>query len=150
MTTTAPNIATPLPAALLPLIRASEGRRLRAYLCPAGRWSIGYGHTGADVAAGMIWTDAQVDAALAADAAAAVRDVQRLCPRLTAPDHIAAIADFVYNFGAGRLASSALRARLNARDLAGARAELARWCHSAGEVLPGLVARRAAEAALLR
>ncbi|MGL4331242.1 MAG: lysozyme, partial [Bacteroidales bacterium] len=32
----------------LELIRTFEGCRLTAYQCSAGRWTIGYGHTGKD------------------------------------------------------------------------------------------------------
>lgn len=59
-----------------------------------------------------------------------------------------AIVDF-FNLGAGRLQTSTLRRRINQRDWTGAAAELRRWVYGGGKVLPGLVARRAAEAAWL-
>ena len=37
----------------LELIRSFEGCRLIAYQCSAGRWTIGYGHTGKDVVASL-------------------------------------------------------------------------------------------------
>lgn len=76
----------------------------------------------------------------------------RYCPVLaTEPDgRLAAIVDFTFNLGAGRLQTSTLRRRVNQGDWPAAAGELARWIYGAGKVLPGLVARRAAEAALVR
>jgi len=51
--------------------------------------------------------------------------------------------------GAGRLQTSTLRRRVNQMDWAGATLELRKWVHGGGRVLPGLVARRQAEIALL-
>lgn len=139
----------PPPESLLELIRRFEGLRLRAYLCPAGVPTCGYGSTGPDVRLGVVWTLEQAEARMRADAAVHVAAARRYCPGLTG-DAIAAIADFSYNLGAGRLAGSTLRKRINAGDLVGARAELGKWVRGGGRVLPGLVARRAAEADLLR
>ena len=50
----------------LALIKAHEGCRLAAYLCPAGKWTIGYGHT-AGVVQGMTITQVQADAFLKQD-----------------------------------------------------------------------------------
>ena len=63
---------------------------------------------------------------------------------------LAAIVDFTFNLGAGRLQTSTLRRRINQRDWAAAATELRRWVYGGGKVLPGLVARRAAECALLK
>lgn len=71
-----------------------------------------------------------------------------LCPGLDG-GQLSAIADFAYNCGLGRLQASTLRRRVNAGDVEGAKAELARWVRGGGKVLLGLVIRRAAEAALL-
>ena len=56
---------------------------------------------------------------------------------------------FTFNLGAGRLQTSTLRRRINHTDWAGAALELRKWVHGGGRVLPGLVARRQAEIALL-
>nr|WP_246193558.1 lysozyme [Pseudoxanthomonas suwonensis] len=57
--------------------------------------------------------------------------------------------DFTFNLGAGRLQTSTLRRRVNQRDWSSAVNELRRWVYGGGKVLPGLVARREAESALL-
>ena len=62
---------------------------------------------------------------------------------------LAAIVDFTFNLGAGRLQTSTLRRRVNQRDWGAARQELRRWVYGGGRVLPGLVARRFAEVEIL-
>ena len=75
----------------------------------------------------------------------------RYCPVLaTEPEgRLAAIVDFTFNLGAGRLQTSTLRRRINQRDWAASAMELSRWIYGGGKVLPGLVARRKVEAALM-
>lgn len=130
------------------LVRKFEGLRLMPYLCPAGVWTCGWGSTGPDVFPGRAWTQEYADARLARDAVRFARGTLILCPGLTG-DALCAIADFAYTLGLGRLKSSTLRRRLNAGEMAAAKAELARWTRGGGRILPGLVLRRAAEAALL-
>jgi len=62
---------------------------------------------------------------------------------------LAAIVDFTFNLGAGRLQTSSLRRRVNQRDWTASAQELGRWIYGGGKVLPGLVARRRAEASLM-
>jgi lysozyme len=62
---------------------------------------------------------------------------------------LAAIADFTFNLGTGRLQTSMLRRRVNQRDWMAAGRELRRWVRGGGKVLPGLVVRREAEVMLL-
>jgi len=75
----------------------------------------------------------------------------RYCPVLATESEgrLAAIVDFTFNLGAGRLQTSTLRRRINQRDWASAAQELRRWVYGGGKVLPGLVTRREAEAAWL-
>ncbi len=63
-------------------------------------------------------------------------------------ERLAAIVDFTFNLGGGRLQTSTLRRRVNQRDWAAAAKELRRWVYGGGKVLPGLVARREAEVLL--
>jgi lysozyme len=137
------------PAALYELIRRFEGLRLRAYLCPAGVWTCGYGSTGPDVGPGTVWTVQQATDRMRADAARFAAGTLHLCPGLAAA-RLAAIADFSYNLGLTRLKGSTLRRRVVAGDWNAACDELAKWVRGGGRVLPGLVLRRAAEVALLR
>ena len=133
---------------LLSLIRRFEGLRLRAYYCPAGVLTCGYGSTGPDIKPDTAWTPEQAEARMQLDATRFESITSKLCPVIQG-DARAAIADFAYNLGATRLKASILRRKINAGDMAGARTELAKWVRGGGRVLPGLVMRRAAEAALL-
>lgn len=144
------------------LCKRFEGFRSKPYLCPAGVPTIGYGSTH--------YTGGQKvtlkDAPIGEPAARAMLlhellntyapAVIRLCPGLlvfaAANDdwrRLNAVVDFAYNLGAGRLQTSTLRKRINAGDWEGAQEELMKWVRGGGRVLPGLVARRKAECALL-
>lgn len=101
-----------------------------------------------DVFPGRAWTQEYADLRLDRDARRFARGTLAFCPNL-AEDGLCAIADFAYNAGLGALKNSTLRRKLNARDKAGAIRELRKWIHGGGRVLPGLVLRREAEAALL-
>jgi lysozyme len=136
-----------VPPALPDLIRRFEGLRLRAYVCPAGVLTCGYGSTGPDIKPDTAWTKDQAEARMALDAARFTVATRKLCPGQRG-DNLAALADFAYNLGATRLAGSTLRRKINAGDVAGAKAELLKWVRGGGRVLPGLVIRRQVEAAL--
>lgn len=145
------------------LCKRFEGFRSKPYLCPAGIPTIGYGST--------YYTGGQKvtlkDAPIGEPAARAMLlhellntyapGVIRQCPGLlvfaAANDdwrRLNAIVDFAYNLGVGRLQTSTLRRRINACDWEGAQEELMKWTRGGGKVLPGLVARRKAECALLQ
>ena len=132
------------------LIKRFEGCRLRAYLCPAGVWTIGWGATGPDVGPGLVWSQAQADARLERDAQRFARQTLALVPNLVhQPSALSAVADFAYNLGAANLRSSTLRKKLLEEDWEAAREQLLRWVRGGGRVLRGLVRRRQAEADLL-
>lgn len=135
-------------ATLYRLIRQFEGCKLTPYICPAGVWTCGWGSTGFDVFPGRQWTQDYADKRLEQDAIKFARGTLLLCPDLEG-EALCSIADFSYNLGLGSLKASTLRKKINADDVAGAKAEIARWVRGGGRVLPGLVIRRAAEAALL-
>jgi len=88
---------------------------------------------------------------LTQDLQTALNATLRYCPVLaTEPEgRLAAIVDFTFNLGAGRLQTSTLRRRINERDWSSAAQQLRRWVHGGGKVLPGLVTRREAEAKYL-
>ena len=119
------------------------------YVCPAGFWTIGYGHL-CDPKHPPI-TEAEAEVYLARDFQSALTATLRYCPVLATEleGRFAAIIDFTFNLGAGRLQTSTLRRRINQRDWSSAAQELRRWIYGGGKVLPGLVARREAEAAWL-
>jgi lysozyme len=123
--------------------------RAYPYVCPAGYWTIGYGHL-CDPKHPPI-TETEAEGYLARDLQSALACTLRYCPALASEPEgrLAAIVDFTFNLGAGRLQASTLRRRINQRDWVAAAIELRRWIYGGGKVLPGLVTRRAAEARLL-
>lgn len=127
----------------------TDPSRAHPYICPAGYWTIGYGHL-CDATHPPI-TEAEAEVYLARDLMIARNATLRYCPVLaTEPEErLAAIVDFTFNLGAGRLQTSTLRRRINQRDWSSAAQELCRWVYGGGRVLPGLVARRGAESSLL-
>ncbi|MCX8519976.1 MAG: lysozyme [Rhodoferax sp.] len=128
--------------------KADPGRA-HPYICPAGYWTIGYGHLCAPTHPPITKNEAEVY--LAHDLQTALAATLRYCPVLATESEgrLAAIVDFTFNLGAGRLQTSTLRRRINQRDWAAVATELRRWIYGGGKMLPGLVARRKAECALL-
>lgn len=119
--------------------------RAYPYVCPAGYWTIGYGHLCEQDHPSI--TQNEAESYLANDLAKALSATLHYCPVLsTEPEgRLAAIVDFTFNLGAGRLQTSTLRRRVNQRDWTAASEELRRWVNGGGRVLPGLVTRREAE-----
>lgn len=138
------------------LCKEFEGFRAKPYLCPAGVPTIGYGSTRYldgrkvtldDPPITRMVADMLLREQLARDY---LPGVLRACPSLIAhPQALNAIVDFAYNLGVGRLQTSTLRRRINHGDWDGAKEQLMRWVRGGGRILPGLVRRRKAEAALL-
>lgn len=137
----------------LSLIMHFEGFRQNAYRCPAGVWTIGYGHTGG-VTPGQSVSPAQAEELLRNDLADAEAAVARLVRVPLNENQFAALVSFAFNSGAGSLRNSTLLHRLNQGDYAAVPAELRRWVNvrdrKTGQLipLPGLVRRRNAEAEL--
>jgi lysozyme len=131
------------------LIKSFESCSLTAYWDAIGKvWTIGWGHTGKDVYEGLVWTQEQADEALDHDIAAAQALLALYSVGLTDP-LLEAITDFVFNIGIGNYRTSTLCKYVNARNLSAVSTELLKWDHSNGVVVPGLLRRREAEAALL-
>ncbi|MFM7314303.1 MAG: lysozyme, partial [Cyanobium sp.] len=137
----------------LQLIRQWEGCRLAAYPDPANGadpWTIGYGHTGADVRPELQISQAQAEAWLLTDVAQAEASVDRLLQAVALrPRQRDALVSFCFNVGAGALEDSTLRRRLLAGEAAGPvmAEELPRWCKGPAGPIEGLQRRRAAELA---
>jgi lysozyme len=135
----------PIPHAALDLIMRYEGLKCVAYLCPAGKWTIGYGTTGDKVYDGLVITPAVAEQWLMDHVDLVAKEVLRV---ITAPlndNEFAALISFAYNVGVGNLAGSTLAKLLNAHKYAEAAEQFLRWTKGGGRELPGLVARRAAE-----
>ncbi len=136
--------------AAMDLVRQSEGLRLEAYADTGGVWTIGYGHTGPDVHAGMVITEAEAVALLRADLQRAADGVSSLLRVPVSQGQFDALVDFAFNLGLGSLAGSTLLREINRGEMAAAADQFGLWVHDGGTVLPGLVARREAEEELFR
>ncbi len=133
--------------AALELIKRHEGLRTTAYKCPAGVWTLGYGHT-RYVRQGQQCTETQAEVWLMDDLRESEQAVDYLVKVPLTDNQRGALVSFVFNVGAGNFAASTLLRKLNAGDYAGAADEFARWNKASGKVLAGLTRRRAAEAEL--
>ena len=103
--------------------------RTHPYIYPAGHWMIGYRHP-CDPTHPSI-TEEEAEVCLAHDLTMALTATLRYCPVLASESEsrLAAIVDFTFNLGAGRLQTSTLRRRVNQRDRPNAARELRRWVH---------------------
>ena len=130
------------------LTEGSESCRLTAYPDPVGIWTIGYVHTGPDVHPGLVISKDQAESLLEADLANAELAVNTYVKVPLTQHQFDALVDFTFNVGSGNLLHSSLLKYLNEKDYAAADAEFQKWDLAGGKKLPGLTARRAAEAAL--
>lgn len=127
------------------LIKKFEGCRLKAYKCPAGIWTIGYGHTGPDVKEGLTITNYQAGALLVGDLHK-FENAIKLCVRVPLiQNQFDALVAFTFNVGAGALQKSTLLKKLNAGDYTGAANEFLKWDKAGGVTLSGLTTRRKEE-----
>lgn len=133
------------------LCREFEGLSLKPYICPAGYATIGYGATFYPTGRRVLITDQPITREVANEIL--IYDLQKFlsgvlsqCPVLSGQtNRLAAVTDFAFNLGLGRLKASTLRKKINEGDYEAAKVELAKWVRGGGRVLPGLVRRRAAE-----
>lgn len=140
----------------LHLIKTAEGLELEAYPDPGSGgapWTIGHGHTGPEVYEGLVWTPEQAEQALRDDVARFECDVASLVTVPINQNQFDALVSFAFNVGsdidsddaAEGLGDSTLLKKLNAGDYQGAADEFPKWNKSCGQVMNGLVTRRAAE-----
>lgn len=127
------------------LIKEFEGLRLTAYRCPAGVYTIGYGHT-RGVKRGMKITEEEASAFLTAD----LRNSEKAVERYDSVYHWSqnefdALVSFTFNCGAANLRALLRNGRRNRSQIV---ATLPLYRKAGGKVLKGLERRRAAEKAL--
>lgn len=129
------------------LIKQHEGLRLEAYRCPAGVFTIGYGHT-VGVRRGDVIDAQRAEQLLAEDLGESEAVVNRECPGLS-QNRFDALVSFVFNVGTGNFLKSTLLKCVKANpENVNIRYEFSRWTRSKGVELAGLMRRRRAEADL--
>lgn len=130
------------------IIKFHEGFRSRAYLCPAGVPTIGWGSTkifGRPVDMHLTITMEQADAQLEKDVEKFSSQVLSVVKVPLTQNQFDALVSFTYNLGIGNLQKSTLLKKLNAGDYEGAANEFEKWVKSGGRTLNGLVTRRKQE-----
>lgn len=126
------------------LIKQFEGLRLEAYLCPAGIWTIGYGHT-SGVSPNSFITIQEADEYLHRDVAAIEMQLNKLNLSLRQCQWDA-IVSFVFNVGIGNFKASTLLAKIRINpDDNSIIDEFLRWVYANGKVMRGLQKRRLTE-----
>ena len=126
------------------LIKQFEGLRLKAYLCPAGIWTIGYGHT-SGVSPNSFITIQEADEYLHRDVATIEMQLNKLNLSLRECQWDA-IVSFVFNVGIGNFKASTLLAKIRINpDDNSIMDEFLRWVYANGKVMRGLQKRRLTE-----
>lgn len=127
------------------LIKEFEGLRLTAYRCPAGVYTIGYGHT-RGVKRGMKITEEEASAFLTADLLNSEKAVERYDSVYHwNQNEFDALVSFTFNCGATNLRALLRNGRRNRSQIV---ATLPLYRKAGGRVLKGLERRRATEKAL--
>lgn len=130
----------------LELIKQFEGCSLKAYKCPAGVWTIGYGHT-RGVRKNSTITQATANKYLADDILPI--EIELGAIGFLSQAQFDALVSFIFNVGMGNFSTSTLRKKLVAKatneEICD---EIVRWHYSKGKPLTGLKRRRVAEANL--
>lgn len=143
-------------------LRKQPDGSCKAYQCPAGVWTCGWGCT-SGVGPNTRWTLKEATEALAREMATHEGNVLRLVKVPLTQGQFDALVSLCYNIGAGNLGKSTLLKHLNAGDFARAASHFADFKKARVTgvtsqrmgvpdgtlaTLPGLVKRRAAEMAL--
>ena len=134
----------------LQLIRKYEGYKSTPYRCPAGLYTVGYGHV---IGNGLQLPDewnrtlslGEINELLRTDLARFERGVLRYCPVYLTQSQFDALVSFSFNLGLGVLQRSTLRQKILRKDEEGAAKEILRYDKVGGRPLKGLTRRRQAE-----
>lgn len=148
------------------LIKRKETCRLKAYLCPAGIWTCGWGST-RGVTKDTVWTQQEADDHFLADLAEAEALVKRYVTHDCTQGQFDAFVSIFQNVGPGRPDGpghegrdgiaflrngrpSTLLRKFNDGDISGAETEWPKWCSPGTSYERGLRQRRYEELAMFR
>jgi lysozyme len=135
------------------LIKKYEGCKLKAYKCPAGIWTIGYGNTYYEnktkVKEGDTITQEQANELLELILIEFVNGVTNMVKTNINQNQFDSLCSFAYNLGLNALKKSTLLLKINTNPSDPTiPAEFAKWNKAGGKVLAGLTKRRKEEADL--
>ena len=126
------------------VIKRFEGMREEAYLCPAGVWTIGFGHT-AGVKKGDKIDMYTATVYLQDDIRKFEDAIDKLVKVKLNKNQFDALVSFVFNVGAGAFEKSTMLKLINSGNFSLAANEFDKWVYSKGTKLEGLINRRKAE-----
>jgi lysozyme len=131
------------------LIKKHEGLRLTSYICPAGKWTVGYGHT-RTAHNNLTITEKQAEELLRSDLEITETAVTHMTKDIGLnQNQFDSLVSFAFNVGVTALRNSTLMRKINAdASEQEIREQFGRWIYADKKVLSGLVARRKDEADL--
>jgi lysozyme len=129
------------------LIKVFEGCKLESYLCAAGVWTIGYGHTKM-VEEGQEITQEEADNILLNDLEIYEEAVLKAVEVPLHQHQFDALVSWTFNLGGANLNASTMLKVINKGEYEDVPAQIKRWNKAGGKVLQGLIRRREAEALL--
>lgn len=126
-------------------IKLKEGLKLETYKCSSNVSTIGYGHTGSDVHAGMKITKEQAEKLFAIDIQIHENNINKLVKVPLTQNQFDALVSFEFNIGYGAFKDSTLLRLLNQGKYSESAEQFTRWVYSGGKVSAGLQKRRGEE-----
>ena len=128
---------------MIAIIKKFEGLRLKAYKCPAGVYTIGYGHTE------NVFVDSEISELMADQILR--KDLEKFEQTINDLDlpllqcEFDSLVSFVFNVGIGNFNKSTLKKLLLQKKFFYAAKEFEKWVFAGGKKLPGLQNRRSKE-----
>ena len=133
----------------LEIIKKYEGFSSQAYKCPAGVWTVGWGHTGRDINKDTILTREEAELMLKKDVANLQEQILFLLDDKPSMNELDALTSLVYNIGLGAFKKSRLLKRINLKENGELIAkEWIEFNKAGGKIQKGLLRRRAEEICL--
>lgn len=133
----------------LEIIKKYEGFSSQAYKCPAGVWTVGWGHTGRDINKDTILTREEAELMLQKDVANLQEQILFLLDDKPTANELDALTSLVYNVGLGAFKKSRLLKRINLKENGELIAkEWIEFNKAGGKIQKGLLRRRAEEVCL--
>lgn len=127
------------------LLKELEGLRLTSYKCTGGTWTIGYGHTGADVTGGLVITRARAEELFNSDLTRFEKCVNSVVKVDLNQNQYDALICFVFNIGCAAFEDSTMLKHINNKEFDKAAWWFPRWNISGGKPCEGQARRRAKE-----
>ena len=139
-------------------LKNEEGKRLVPYVCPAGKWTVGFGHRlyPGSIVPGLLYSNVLWRGQITEEMAELLLDddIEKFSKTIAdcvkvelSQNQYDALISFIFNVGSPAFRGSTMLRFINNRLFGSAAKEFARWCHGDhNEIIPGLLLRRQREA----